>query len=116
MCAPDEPTAVAPKQLTVAELKGKLKSLGQPTTGKKPELTARLAEAAAAAATKEEAAADVPPSEAAVAVTEGSHRTDPCRPGHRSIVTLAVSRSPVWLTVPQPDNVAGFPSLYYLVD
>ena len=106
MCAPDEPTAAAPKQLTVAELKSKLRSLGQPTTGKKPELVARLAEAAAAEGTKEEAAADVPPSEAAVAVTEGRHSTHPCLPGHRSFVTLAVTCIPIWLMVLQPDTVA----------
>ena len=95
MCAPDEPTAVAPKQLTVAELKSKLKSLGQPTTGKKPELAARLAEAAAAEATKEEAAADVPPPEAAVAVTEGSHFTMcACLPGHHNVISFAVRYIP----------------------
>lgn len=56
----------------MGELKAKLQSLGQPTKGKKLELIARLAEAAAAAGTEQEAAAEVPPSDAVLAAAEGS--------------------------------------------
>ncbi len=53
-CAPDPPT---PKQLTVAELRTKLEALGQPISGKKADLVARLA---AASTSTEASKGDLP--------------------------------------------------------
>lgn len=59
------------KQLTVADLKSKLKSLGESTKGKKEELQTRLTAAVAKEATKEEAGVKVPAKEALLSAAEG---------------------------------------------
>ena len=75
-CAPDGPVMPLPetpdvKHLTVADLKSKLKSLGEPTGGKKQDLEARLAEAAAKQESKEEGTVAVSPKEALESAAEG---------------------------------------------
>ena len=59
------------KPLTVAELKSKLKSLGEATGGRKEELIVRLAEATAKETSKEEKIVAVSPQEAIAVAVEG---------------------------------------------
>lgn len=77
-CAPDGPLIRQPVMppaevvlLSVADLKSKLKSLGEPIKGKKDELQARLAEAVAREASKEEATVNVPQNDAVLSAVEG---------------------------------------------
>ena len=83
-CAPDGPIMPVPeakkpapearpqdKPLTVAELKSKLKSLGEATGGRKEELTTRLAKATAKEASKEEMVVAVSPQDALANAAEG---------------------------------------------
>lgn len=88
-CAPDGPVMPVPeskakskagkeappqlqdKPLTVAELKSKLKSLGEATGGRKGELVERLAKATAKQATKEENVVAVSPQDAMAVAAEG---------------------------------------------
>ena len=60
------------KALTVAELKSKLKSLGEASGGRKEVLVVRLAEATAKQASKEETVAAVSPEEAMDVAAEGN--------------------------------------------
>ena len=84
-CAPDGPVMPVPerkvaakdppppqdKPLTVAELKSKLKSLGEATGGRKEELVNRLAKATAKEASKEEKIVTVPSVDAIAVAAEG---------------------------------------------
>ena len=80
-CAPDAPSAMTFSQLSIAELKAKLQSLGQPQGGKKSTLIARLEAATAQAATAEEKTTAVPPAEAAAAAVEGERTSTSGYPG-----------------------------------
>lgn len=71
-CAPDSAADLPPAQLTVAELKSKLESLGQSIKGKKAELVERLMQALAQSVKSEEKTVPhVPKAELAAAATEG---------------------------------------------